>query len=303
MNYEDFKKAFAAEMIHRMGGPGMDIHEYPVHKVNQTLDALAFRRVGSNITPQIYLNHLYTDYRQGKDIGALAEEAEHFIKDSMSSLPEVPGLSHGYIEENLYLTVLNPEKNRAYLEEVPHEYLEDLAVVPRIRISEEASCAVQEWMLDQYGFSREEMFRAARANMEKQDYRLMSLNGLVGGFLMEEPEPGPADNIYVLTNRETVDGAAAILSEKAMKEAREKIGEDFFILPSSRHEVILVPRSSSLSVADMTEIVTHANRTVVEDKDLLSDHVYRYNSSKGTIKMIEPKEEAKKLDRGLPPVL
>ena len=46
-----------------------------------------------------------------------------------------------------------------------------------------------------------------------------------------------------------------------------------------------------------------ANRTVVEDKDLLSDNVYRYNSSKGTIKMLEPKEEAKKLDRALPPVL
>lgn len=298
MNYEEFKQAFKAEMMDWFGGPDMEIREHKVSKVNQTMDALAFIASGSGIAPQIYLNALFDEYEQGKDLMTIVNETTRGIQASLSEMPEAPQLSHAYLEENVYLTVMNPELNRDYLADIPHEYMEDMAVVPRVMINEEASFAIKDWMLDTYGFSREELFQVARDNMNMQDYKCMSLNSVIGGMGFVEPEPGPADTIYVLTNMSSIDGAAAILSDKAMKQARETVGEDFFILPSSRHEVILVPRSSSLTVAELTDMVVSANRTVVEEKDLLSDHVYRYNSNTGRIRMLEPKAEMPKMEKG-----
>lgn len=303
MNYEQFKQAFRAEMAFRVGGSDMRIREEQVTKVNQAMDALMFEPAGSRIAAQIYMNDLFKEYQQGRDFMSLVSDSVVNLENSLSHMPEAPNLSHDFLEENLYLAVMNTEMNRGYLSDVPHEYMEDMAVVPRVRISDEASFAVKDWMLGMYGFSKEELFKTARANMDRQDYRIMSLNSVIAGTGFIEPDPGPADSVYVLTNMSSIDGAAAILSDKAMKQAREAVGEDFFILPSSRHEVILVPRSSSLTVAEMTDMVVSANRTVVEDKDLLSDHVYRYNSQSGKIKMLEPVEQAKKLDRALPPVL
>ncbi|MBR0341648.1 MAG: hypothetical protein IJH64_05305 [Oscillospiraceae bacterium] len=303
MNYEDFKQAFKAEMMVRFGGPGMDIREHQISKVNQTMDALVFASDESRVAPQIYITDLFREYEQGKDLMSIVNEAAASLEASRMHAPEVPELSHAFLEENLYLTVMNPEMNRQYLSETPYEYLEDMAVVPRVRLTDEASFAVKDWMLGEYGFTREELFQAARANMENQEYQCFSLNSFVGDFTGTEIGPGPSDGIYVLTNTSSIDGAAAILSEKAMKQAHDAVGEDFFILPSSRHEVLLVPRSSPLSVRELTDMVVTANRTVVEDKDLLSDHVYRYNSSQGSIRMIEPKEESKKIDRPLQPGL
>ena len=304
MNYEDFKQAFLAEMFLKAGGPGVEIYEHQVDKPNETWDAISVRPAGSSIASQIYYKDYYEEYKEGTPIPLLADSAVRNMELSRAQMPEVPEISHSFIEENLYLTVLNYDMNRSWLSSVPHERLEDMAVVPRVRVSEEASFAVKNPMLAGYGFSKKDLFKAAHANMDKQEYRCMSLSGMLMGFGLEPvTEMDPASNVYVLTNMSSVDGAAAITSEKAMKQARETIGEDFFILPSSRHEVILVPRSMSFSVADLKDMVVSANRTVVEDKDLLSDNVYRYNSSKGTIKMLEPKEEAKKLDRALPPVL
>ena len=117
------------------------------------------------------------------------------------------------------------------------------------------------------------------------------------------PEPGPSTGIYVLTNASGIDGAGAILSENAMKSAREMIGEDFFILPSSRHEVLLAPRSMEMSVGELTNMVPDVNRAVVDAKDFLSDHIYRYNSRSGAIKMLEPQAEVPEKKQSLPPIL
>ena len=297
MNYEDFKQAFTAEMMLRFGGPGMDIWEQQVPKINETLDALIFASDGSHVAPQIYLNGLFKEYERGKDLIDIVNEAAASLEASRMHAPEVPELSHSFLEENLYLTVMNSEMNQQYLSEVPHEFLEDMAVVPRIRLSDEASFTVKDWMLNEYGFTREELFKTARANMDMQEYRCFSLSSFIGDFTGTEMEPSPTDSIYVLTNESSIDGAAAILSDKAMNQAHDAVGEDFFILPSSRHEVILVPRSSSLTIRELTDMVISANRTVVEDKDLLSDHVYRYNSSSGTIRMLEPKAETPKMEK------
>ena len=63
-----------------------------------------------------------------------------------------------------------------------------------------------------------------------------------------------------------------------MKEkAAELLGSDYYILPSSTHEVILVPDTAGINAKELCDMVKQANRTVVEEKDILSDKDYHYS--------------------------
>ena len=48
------------------------------------------------------------------------------------------------------------------------------------------------------------------------------------------------------------------------------------MLPSSIHEVLLLPVMDEMSAWDLRQIVGMMNHQVVSDDELLSDHVYRY---------------------------
>ena len=304
MRYEDFKEAFTAEMTFLMDGSGVTITPEQISKVNQNLDALSFRREGDHIGTLLYLNDFYEEHEHGAGIAELAEQAREIVGDRMSQMPELPLIDHDFIAENVYLTVMNADRNRDYLTGIPHPPPPPPPPPPRAKISEEASFAVVNDMMDSYGFSRQELLKTAHANMELQEFSCRDLTSVLFGFgIPGMPVADPSSGIYVLTNASGIDGAAAILSDNAMKSAREMIGEDFFILPSSRHEVLLVPRSMEMSVGDLTAMVRDVNRSVVDEKDFLSDHIYRYNSRSGAIKMLEPQAEVPEKKQSLPPIL
>ncbi|MBR5047741.1 MAG: hypothetical protein IKX76_05850 [Eubacterium sp.] len=304
MRYEEFKEAFTKEMMDALSRSGIDVTPQEVPKVNQTLDALCFRRQDENAAVLFYVKDAYEQYENGQSMEGLVADVRQFIGDRIKEAPKITDINHDYIREHLYLTVVNAGMNRDYLSDIPHEILEDMAVVPRVKVSEEASFAVKNDMLEHYGFSKQDLLQAAHANMDQMEFTCRDLGSVLFGYgvPMDMP-PSPSESIYVLTNPSGIDGTAAILSDKAMQEARNMIGEDFLILPSSRHEVLLVPRSMDMSVRELAEMVREVNRTAVDEKDLLSDHVYRYNSRSGAIKMLEPKADVLEKKQSLPPVL
>ncbi len=304
MRYEDFKDRFTHGIEQLLEGTGIEVLPQEMTKVNQRLDALSFRPEGKSMGAVLYLKDFYEKYEDGADLYSLTREAEEVISDRIRNVPDMPPFSHEYILNHLYLTVVNAKMNQDYLSSIPFEKMEDLAIVPRVKVNEDASFALQTWMMDTYGFERAELFEAARSNMDNQEYICRDLGSVLLGYgVPDDMTYTPSESVYVLTNTSGIDGAAAILSEKAMKDAREMIGEDFLILPSSRHEVLLVPRSTSFSIRDLSDMVKEVNASVVDREDLLSDHVYRYNSKAGSIRMLEPGKEALEKVQSLPPVL
>lgn len=92
----------------------------------------------------------------------------------------------------------------------------------------------------------------------------------------EEEEDMP-DVMFVLTNSCRSYGAACLLYPDIMEVIGTMMGENFYILPSSIHELILVPQSKGLSKPEMEELVKEVNETQVKDEDQLSEHVYYYD--------------------------
>lgn len=176
--------------------------------------------------------------------------------------------------------------------------MEDLAVIARIRVSDNGSITVTDGVCEQLHMSGEEILEAAHRNTECQEFTCQSIEDIMRSIMRAEGLPerylddvidskGMEVPLYVLTNKEMSEGAAVITSRNVLEQAREKLGEDYWILPSSRHEVLLAPKSIGMDAETLKEIVGQVNGREVSRADKLSDNVYQYNGLTRKITMAD----------------
>lgn len=82
----------------------------------------------------------------------------------------------------------------------------------------------------------------------------------------------------IVTNRSGIYGAATVLA--IAEQAAEQMGGAFYMLPSSVHEVILLPESMGISYEEAALLVQEVNSSEVGPEDFLSDTVYRYENDR-----------------------
>ncbi len=141
---------------------------------------------------------------------------------------------------------------------------------------------------------KEELFELAKKNTEKLfSTRLYKLGDLVKriceGTQAEDHmnDEGVLDKkeLYVCTNDSGMFGAAVIFIDKVIKKIAERLGGSIYILPSSIHEVIIVPKTGEYDVNMLKETVHAVNSSVVADYDYLSDSVYQYETAVGRVEI------------------
>lgn len=82
-------------------------------------------------------------------------------------------------------------------------------------------------------------------------------------------------SMYIVSNKYRLHGASACLSDKVMNEVADKFNSNkLFILPSSVHEVIVIPYNGSFDAKDLCGLVSSVNNEVVPEEEVLSDHAY-----------------------------
>ena len=89
--------------------------------------------------------------------------------------------------------------------------------------------------------------------------------------------PDVPDTMFVLTNDTKVNGAAAILNDDTRQEIADKVG-DFYVLPSSVHETLIIPKDAGMELRDLEQMVQEVNQTQVAPQERLSNHVYEYDA-------------------------
>ena len=94
--------------------------------------------------------------------------------------------------------------------------------------------------------------------------------------LLNESVTEADDFMYVLSNPIRSFGAACIIYPDVLDMAGQVLGEDYYVLPSSVHEVVLVPASKGMKPEDMNAMVTEINQTQVAEEEILSNHAYLY---------------------------
>ena len=146
-------------------------------------------------------------------------------------------------------------------------------------------------MMNIWGVTEEDLYEAATINTPKlSPAKIVSMGDFLAERAGNEQMAGlfPDNDFLVASNRDYVSGAAVILYPGVTREVAETMGGDYYIIPSSRHEVIMISETSVENGAlDLKSMVKCVNETCVMPEDVLSDNLYHYDRTCDNIKKVE----------------
>ena len=184
---------------------------------------------------------------------------------------------------------MNQEANKDLLKEVPYEAYLDMAIVFYVLLEVNtygmASMLIKDEHLAMWNVTAEEICRRAYENTGKLlPYELKTMKAVIQELTDTESE-NKEDVMYVLSNRSRSYGAAAILYKGRLEGIGEYLKEDYYVLPSSVHEVIIIPQSAAPGQEELSDLVTEINTTQVDAEEVLSNHAYYYDRKKKKLLM------------------
>lgn len=206
---------------------------------------------------------------------------------------ELCGLYIRREEEQISPTIYLDEYYSYYLkgealEDCPHLRLYDLALTFRwVAHSDDigiSTALVTNQELQVWGISMNELLLAARENTPRLfPVHMIDMDEMIAQAGIPISLDESAIPMYIMTNEQEVNGASVLLYDNVLESFALEKKTDFYILPSSIHEVILVPSNKIDDPSALFTMVSDANNTVVALGDILSDSVYYYNRRKNQI--------------------
>lgn len=253
-----------------------------------------------NISPVIYLEQLYQLYKDGTSFVKIVEQIwDCYDKCRMNQSMSMDFfLDFKAAKERICYKLINYEKNQNLLKDIPHRRYLDLAVVYYYYLENEgfesATILIRNEHLKEWKQTEEELFFAARTNTPKLlQNEIIHISNLLSEFGMscEKEQDSILDSpMYICSNHKRTFGAAALMETDILKEFAEQKGKNFFILPSSVHELIFLPFDCEEDFQDTankyTLMVRSVNDTQLEEQEILSDKVYFYTVQKNKVTCI-----------------
>lgn len=248
----------------------------------------------SNISPTIYLNPYYDAYENGDTtLGTVIDEViDTYERNKINrSIDMKFFLNYETVRSRIIFKLINTEKNRELLRDVPYIPFHDLSIVFQCLVSEErfgnASILIHNVHLQLWKVNARELYECALENTPLlQGYELADMNTVLeemkalGGIDDEEIEDMQQEvPMYVLSNKSRINGASCILYKDILKDFAMVVDKDLYVLPSSIHEVILLPSDGTQESEQLKEMVREINQSQVEKEEVLSDSVYYYRRS------------------------
>lgn len=298
MNFEEFK-AWVKENITSKDWKETSQVEISVVKKNNGVSkaGLSIREDEHDVSPLLYLDDYYIHYQNGELLENIIRNirADYDKKVQMAAV-KIPNLQEfENIRGRVIYRLVNYEKNKEILEDCPHIRLYDLAVtfrwVARIDDVGVSTSLITNKQVKEWGVSVNDLVLAARQNTPRLfPAQIIDMEEMLAGMVSFILYPSTIP-MYILTNKQELNGASALLYGDKLKDFANKKGADMYILPSSIHEVIMVPADRINDPTKLLSIVHDANTTVVSIGDVLSDSVYYYDRKKDQITEIVSDEK------------
>lgn len=261
---------------------------YTADKYNGTRrKGILFQEEDSNVSPTIYLEEYYRQFERGDAIDTIVEEILGLYGKIRFKEPWKEGLLTDYeeVRDRIVYRLINRKENEKLLREMPHVPYLDLAIVFYVLLEAgdcgTATMPIKYEQLKRWKATQEQVYRQACKNTWKLfPYEFRTMGSVIAEMMdmegMEEKEG--EDALYILTNHYRSFGAAAVLYSGCLKKIGEFLGEDYYVLPSSVHEVLIIRKSASPGKAALAAMVTEINETQVEKEEVLSGRAYYYDS-------------------------
>lgn len=288
-------------LLHEMFGEGIDFEYITYFKSNEALSGIALKLPGCSNIPVVCLDDMPDDI-SAKDAANIAATGFQEILHNYKELPVIPEMTREYVLENVVLQALSRKRNRQLLKVHPHLQYLDLAGIFRVPLgawekNSLSTILITNQIAEKLGLTSEDLTEAARRNtiekfgIELENTRRMALRSLLKHPSIPEnfedvqiEEPG----LYTLTNQIHINGAALMLIPDILEQLGEKAGMDYYILPSSIHELLIARDDGLVTARMLKELIHEGNRTegIIKSEDVLSDNVYFYSRRTKSLKIV-----------------
>lgn len=277
--FKIFTERVIAELQSRLDD--YEINEQTVIKQNDlSLHGFSIRRKDSDIAPTMYLDAPYKDYCNGHSLDSIVDSMVEMVTNSEPIAPKEAAefdMCFDNIKDRLTARMIDSELNQAYLQEHPHKDIgAGLALIAEININSDYRCVISNSLAEQYDM--DEVFSIALRNMQNSHPAILmnmetAMFGEIENILNGN---GHLDTMGVLMIEGAEGfGATALAYDGTADKIRAIIG-DYYILPSSLHELIILRDNGDFGTADLKNMVVSANQTVVDDIDILSNSVFHF---------------------------
>ncbi len=303
MTYKEFKHQLLTELEERFPSDTSITIQQISHNNNHMEEALTILEPGVNISPTIYLEPYFRQLKKEVPISSIITQIYSYYQEHRSthSIDTSFFTCFENIRPRIVYKLVHQEKNKELLKEVPWIPYLDLAIVFYCLLSksptENASVLIRNEHLCYWNVSTKDLLSLAQKNTP---FLLSSCCDSLAELLLPALEQLPMREqidtksafastslvpMYVLTNQQRFLGACCILYDDVLKEIAERLDCDLYILPSSIHEVILMPVTVTESVLALSQMVCDINQSEVSAEEVLSDHIYRYHRNTDSITM------------------
>lgn len=256
------------------------------------LTGIIIQKKGGNIAPVIYIDNLMESYEAEASPDAIADKIIGiYVKNSIAEQFDISRFAKFETCKNMIIfQLVNTERNASLLETIPSVKFLDFSIIFKILIEQDtgqaATATITNNIMSFWNVSTDTLYKTAMTNTPfLQKYTLKSM----GDVLIEitgDDVLADFNEMYVLTNSQSYCGCGCILYPHLMKKFADSIGMDFYILPSSIHEVLLIPAYGK-DVLSLIQIVREVNRTAITQEEFLSDNVYYYSREDKAISMFQ----------------
>lgn len=306
MNYKEFISTVVEQVKSSLPSDAtVKIHN--VTKNNSLhLDGLSIFYKKSDISPNIYLNSYYEDYLRGDTIDEITSRIMALFTQFQAEQSDRKNPFENFDKpdyKKIFYRLVNYGKNEELLRESPHIRYLDLAVTFHYLLNSEAegieSFRITNHMAKLWQLSPQRLYEKAKNNTAKLFPGLIRpMHEILMDLIEHNPLTVPDSSfekslyakddmsmMYVLSTQNGINGATAVLYPELMAEFASRLESDFYVIPSSIHEMLLVPSRFAPSPDMLREMIEEVNKKEVPIEDILSDTPYFYNRKNGKLKM------------------
>ncbi len=289
--------------VERRAGDCYKVRLNDVRKNNGVvLRGLTVMQDDSNISPTIYLNNYYEEYTNGRAtlLNVVNDVMDTYNRNKVNQSVDMRFfLNYESVKQSVVYKLVNTEKNKELLEDIPHIEFMDLSIIFQCMVAQEefgtASILIHNVHLKLWDVSVGMLYQAAKENTQRlQEYEIKSMTDVLCEIVKaENTEESDWDNcmngmsdsvpMYVLSNKSRVEGAACMLYPNLIQDFADAIGSSLYIIPSSIHELLLLPTEHNEESGEIKNMIKEINDTQVSKEEILSYSLYYYDREEGKV--------------------
>lgn len=300
MSYPEFREE-VLKALRGMLTEDITVESVQVEKLNSCIrHGVSFTKEGEMYSPTIYLEPFYQSFRIGRSIDFLAEELLRCYREETGQVPDCIHRLDSYetARPDIYVKLIHIAENRNLLKDTPYKEFLDFAIVPYFEVNDEqifkGSVLLKNHHLEYWQVSAEEVLRhAIEYTREKKGVWFKTMSEVLKDIIFEEDGvlyERARDGMFVLTNKEKYLGAVLAYFPDILYDISTRLKEDFYMLPASVHEWVIVPDSQVEEEEVLFLMVKDINDREVLEEEVLSYNVYYYSMNSQKIHICKSKK-------------